>query len=184
MFFVGASFRRSLTTQNERFPWHQWVRLVYNDALTYNPQTGSGGVKAAWRHRQFGNSPLNKALLGYANHLENLKANESVPFDKCSLADYSVGAAFSTIQFADGPIMLDEFAWGRKDATSEAECGSLDNVPQPNGYIQRLDSLGFDSNEIVALATCESFGIDQNAAHARWSSHPKFNNHLYKSLLT
>ena len=43
--------------------------------------------------------------------------------------------------------MLDEFAWGRKDATSEAECGSLDNVPQPNGYIQRLDSLGFDSND-------------------------------------
>ena len=80
--------------------------------------------------------------------------------------------------------MLDEFAWGRKDATSEAECGSLDNVPQPNGYIQRLGDLGFESSEIVALATCESFGIDQNASHARWSSQPKFNNHLYKSLLT
>jgi len=80
--------------------------------------------------------------------------------------------------------MLDEFAWGRKDATSEAECGSLDLVPQPNGYIKRLGDLGFDSNEIVALATCETFGVSRNAARSRWSSHPKFNNYLYKSLLT
>jgi hypothetical protein len=143
MFFVGTSFRRSLTTHNQRFPWHQWVRLVYNDALTYDPSTGTGGVRAAWRHRQFGNSPLNKALLGYANHLEHLKANESVPFDKCSMADYSVGAAFTTIQFAEGPVMLDEFAWGRKDAASVEECGSLDNIPQPGGYIQRMEGLGF-----------------------------------------
>jgi hypothetical protein len=69
MFFVGSSFRRSLTTHHERYPWHQWVRLVYNDALTYDPATGHGGVKSAWRYRQFGNSPLNKAMFGYANHL-------------------------------------------------------------------------------------------------------------------
>ena len=123
-------------------------------------------------------------MLGYANHLEYLKANEKVPFDKCSLADYSVGAALATIQFADGPIMLDEFAWGRKDATTVEECGSLDHVPQPSGYIQRLGNLGFESNEIVALANCESFGIDQSTTHSRWSSHPAFNNHLYKLLLT
>lgn len=184
MFFVGNSFRKSLSTQSNRFPWHQWVRLVYNDALTYDPATGNGGVRAAWRHRAFGNSPLNKALLGYANHLENLKANETMTFDKCSIADYSVGAAFTAIQMAEGPVMLDDFAWGRQDATSEAQCGSLSGIPSPNNYIARLEELGFDHNEIVALANCESFGIDQSAGHARWSNHPKFNNHLYKYLLT
>lgn len=74
-----------------------WVRLVYNDALTYNPSTGSGGVRAAWRHRAFGNSQLNRAMLGYANHLEHLKSNETPAFDKCSMADYSVAAAFTAI---------------------------------------------------------------------------------------
>lgn len=80
--------------------------------------------------------------------------------------------------------MLDDFAWGRRDATSEAECGSLEGVPRPNNYISRLEDLGFDDNEIVALANCESFGVDVPAAHSRWSSHPKFNNYLYKLLLT
>ena len=113
MFFVGSSFRRSLTTHKQRFPWHYWVRLVYNDALTYDPNTGKGGVRANWKMRSFGNSPLNKSMYGYMNYLEHLKANESATFDKCSLADYSVAAAFTAITMADGPRMLDGFAWGR-----------------------------------------------------------------------
>ena len=48
-----------------------------------------------------------------------MKANEEIPFDKLSMADYTVAAAMTTIQWADGPVMLDEFAYGRKDASSE-----------------------------------------------------------------
>ena len=119
MFFIGSSFRRTLTDKSQRFPWHQWVRLAYNDALTYDPSTGKGGVKASWRFREIGRAPQNRALLGLAVELQNMKANEELPFDKLSMADYTVAAAMTTIQWADGPVMLDEFAYGRKDASSE-----------------------------------------------------------------
>ena len=51
MFFIGSSFRRTLYATNNRFPWHMWVRLAYNDAMTYDAASGTGGVKAAWKFR-------------------------------------------------------------------------------------------------------------------------------------
>ena len=116
MFFVGSSFRRSLYSKNNRFPWHHWVRLVYNDALTFDPASGKGGVRGSWRFSQFARSQHNRPLLGYATYLQNLKDNDTLVFDKVSYADYSVAAAFTTIQEAGGPVMLEDFAYGRTDA--------------------------------------------------------------------
>tara|TARA_B110000503_G_C6859343_1_gene294133 strand:+ start:296 stop:451 length:156 start_codon:yes stop_codon:yes gene_type:complete len=47
-----------------------------------------------------------------------MKDNERVSMDKISYADFSVAAAFTTITWAGGPVMLDEFTYGRSDATS------------------------------------------------------------------
>ena len=55
--------------------------------------------------------------------MEHLKENDDVPFDKLSMGDYAVAAAYTVIQEANGPVMLDEFAWGRKDAESVSDCG-------------------------------------------------------------
>jgi hypothetical protein len=62
MFFVGSAFRRTLSTKYQRFPWHQWVRLAYNDALTYDAASGTGGMKASWKFREFAKAPQNKAM--------------------------------------------------------------------------------------------------------------------------
>lgn len=183
MFFIGSSFRRTLTDKSQRFPWHQWVRLAYNDALTYDPSTGKGGVKASWRFREIGRAAHNRPLLGLAVELQNLKANEELPFDKLSMADYSVAAAFTTIQWADGPVMLDEFAYGRKDASSAEECGSTSQVSS-DAYVANLQAKGFSDEEIVALASVEAFGITRDPEQARWSAFPKFDNYYYKQVLT
>lgn len=183
MFFIGSSFRRTLYADN-RFPWQMWVRLAYNDALTFNPQNGKGGVKASWRFREFAKDPLNKDMQHFAVYLQNLKANESVPFDKLSFADYAVAAAFTTIQEAGGPVMLDDFSFGRKDAATASECGSIKNVPSEKNYVSHLTTLGFSEKEIVALASIESFGIHRDPKQSRWSSHPKFETYFYKQLLT
>lgn len=96
MWTIGASFRGHLEKQSSRYPWHHWVRLAYNDALTH--QNGQGGVQAAWRFRQYIRAPQNKELIGYANFLTQLKDNEYVAFDALSYSDFSVAAAFVTIQ--------------------------------------------------------------------------------------
>ena len=51
MFYIGSAFRRTLNAKHERFPWHMWVRLAYNDAMTFDAASGTGGVKAAWKFR-------------------------------------------------------------------------------------------------------------------------------------
>jgi catalase (peroxidase I) len=184
MFFIGSSFRRTLHTDFNRFPWQMWVRLVYNDALTFNAANGQGGVKASWRFREFARDPLNKDMQHFAVFLQNMKAQEGVPFDKLSLADYAVAAAFTTIQEAGGPVMLDDFVFGRKDAKNAGECGSVKNVPSESNYVSHLTNLGFSEKEIVALASVESFGIHRDPKQSRWSSHPKFETYFYKQLLT
>ena len=163
--------------QHARFPWHYWVRLAYNDALT---QKGTVGT---WRFREFARSPLNRELQGFAAQLVHMKDTESNVFDKLSYADYAVAAAFTTIQEAGGPVMLDEFAWGRRDAKAAGDCGS---APQsvPSDYHGHLSKMGLSDQEIVALASIETFSVLRNPSHSKWSEHPRFDNFYYKQLLT
>ena len=88
-----------------------------------------------------------------------MKDNDTKVFDKLSYADYSVAAAFTTLQEAGGPVMLEDFAYGRVDAESEAHAGNVDGVPSSNDYVSRLESLGLSTEEIVAVANIESFGV-------------------------
>ena len=81
--------------------------------------------------------------------------------------------------------MLDEFAWGRKDAKNVNECGTpMTSIPTGNKYVEHLTAMGMSEEEIVALASIESFAVLQRPDHSRWSSHPKFETYYYKELLT
>lgn len=122
--------------------------------------------------------------MGYSAYLQHLKDTDTKVFDKLSYSDFSVAAAYTTIQEAGGPVMLEDFAYGRVDATSESQSGKIDGIPSPNNYIARLESLGLTTEEIVAVANIESFGVHRDPDQARWSAHPKFDNYFYKSLVT
>lgn len=91
-----------------------------------------------------------------------------------------MAAAYTTIQWADGPVMLDEFMYGRRDAQSADECGKLESVPTSSTYVSNLQAKGFSDEEIVALASVEAFGVLRDPNQARWSSHPKFDTYYYK----
>ena len=71
MFHLGTAFRRSFYTEKSRFPWHFWVRLAYNDALTYDGS--NGGVKASWRFNPYIKAGHNKEMIAFANHLQIMK---------------------------------------------------------------------------------------------------------------
>ena len=82
-----------------------------------------------------------------------------MPFDKLSDADFAVAAAYTTLQWADGPVMLDELLYGRKDAQSVDQCGKLESIPTSSNYVSNLQAKGFTEEEIVALASVEAFGV-------------------------
>jgi|TARA_B110000285_G_C14841641_1_gene475645 hypothetical protein len=91
-----------------------------------------------------------------------------------------VAAAYTTLQWADGPVMLDELLYGRKDAKSVDQCGKLESVPSSSNYVSNLQAKGFTEEEIVALASVEAFGVCRDPEQARWSSHPKLDTYYYK----
>ena len=78
--------------------------------------------------------------------------------------------------------MLDEFAWGREDASSASECGKAPESV-PSDYHGHLSQIGLSDEEVVALASIEAFSVLRNPSHSRWSEHPKFDNFYYKQML-
>eukprot|EP00351_Strombidinopsis_sp_SopsisLIS2011_P005311 CAMPEP_0116881438 /NCGR_PEP_ID=MMETSP0463-20121206/13555_1 /TAXON_ID=181622 /ORGANISM="Strombidinopsis sp, Strain SopsisLIS2011" /LENGTH=158 /DNA_ID=CAMNT_0004533393 /DNA_START=220 /DNA_END=696 /DNA_ORIENTATION=- len=116
--------------------------------------------------------------------LAHRKVNvEDATYDKISMADYFSAAALTTIDIAGGPRALDEFVWGRKDAT-QADLGNVDNIPTENNYRSNMEAKGFTNEEIVALASVEAFSVVQDPAKVRWLSNPVISNYYYKALLT
>jgi hypothetical protein len=114
-----------------------------------------------------------------------MKNNEEMAFDKLSYADYAVAAAFTTIQAAQGPVMLDQYFYGRKDAVSESECGPASVIlPQGGDFVSNLQAMDFSEEEIVALASIEAFGLIVDPEHSRWSDFGKLDNYYYKQLLS
>ncbi len=87
-----------------------------------------------------------------------MKRKEREKIDKLSQADYAVAAAYSMIQEAGGPVMLDEFAWGRKDAQTDSECGNHQEMPRDQ-YVSNLTGSGLTTEEALAVASLEAFGL-------------------------
>ena len=161
------------------------MRVVYNDALTFDPATKKGGLKANFRYRSVARAPQNKNLQLLTNELIYMKENEDIVLDKLSFADYFTSAAFFVVRESEGPNILDELAYGRQDAKSEAEAGDASKIPAVGqSYVSNLKAKGFDGQEIVALASIEAFGTVCDPKRRDTSKYPKLDNFYYKQLLT
>jgi len=56
--------------------------------------------------------------------------------------------------------MLHDYHYGRKDAATEADCGSTSiELPTSDNYVSLLKGKGFTDSELVALANVEAFGV-------------------------
>ena len=107
---------------------------------------------------------------------------EDSVLDKFSVSDYISTAALLVIREAEGPNLLDDITYGRKDVQSESEAGSTDLIPSAKNYRDNLKAKGFEDNEIVALAAVESFVILRDPKKSDSSKYPKLDNFLYKQL--
>ena len=86
---------------------------------------------------------------------------------------------------AEGPNILADISYGRKDATGEAQAGDVKLIPSVgSNYVSNLKAKGFDNNEIVALAAVEAFGVVWDPKKRDTSKYPKLDNFFYKQLLT
>ncbi|TNV76309.1 hypothetical protein FGO68_gene12209 [Halteria grandinella] len=184
--YLAHSFRPYLYKNTERFPWHNYLKIVYNDALTFDPATKRGGNKAGYKFRTLARAPQNKHLQHLVNELAYAKQfEEDIVIDKLSLSDYFTSAAFFVIREAEGPNILDDISYGRVDAKSEAEAGSASLIPSAfdGKYTSTLKSKGFENDEVVALAAIEAFGCAWDPKKKDTSKYPKLDNYYFKQLL-
>lgn len=65
-------------------------------------------------------------MQSFINELTYFKQHEEdIVIDKLSLSDYFAAAAFIMIKEAEGPSIIPEIIYGRKDVKSEKEAGNL-----------------------------------------------------------
>lgn len=184
--YLAHSLRPYLYKNTERFPWHNYIKIVYNDALTFDPATKRGGNKAGYKFRTFARSSQNKHLQHLVNELTYQKQfEEDIVIDKMSLSDYFTSAAFFVIREAEGPNILNDISYGRIDAKNESEAGSPSQIPSPfdGKYTNALKAKGFENDEIVALAAIEAFGCAWDPKKKDTSKYPKLDNYYFKQLL-
>ena len=102
--------------------------------------------------------------------------------DKLSLSDYFAAAAFIALKEAEGPNIIPEIEYGRKDAT-KADAKLLQNVPTNEKIADRLTALDFDENEIVALSAIKALGTVWDPVKKSGSIYPKLDNYFFKQVL-
>ncbi len=184
--YLAHTLRPHLYKNVERFPWSHYLRIVYNDALTFDPSTNKGGLKANFIFRNVARAPQNKHLQLLTQELIYLKkCKEDIVVDQLSMSDYFAAQAFFVVREAEGPNILSDISYGRKDATSESEAGDVKQIPTiGSNYVSNLKAKGFDNNEIVALAAVEAFGVVWDPKKRDTSKYPKLDNFFYKQLLS
>src|SRR4051794_29229592 len=108
------------------------------------------------------------------NELNYLKVAEvDIVLDKVSIADYFAAAALLVIKDAEGPNVLREMRYGRVDVRNEREVGDPNLIPNASNYKDSLKARGFENDEIVALASIETFGTHVDPRKADASKYPK-----------
>jgi hypothetical protein len=60
--YLAHSLRPYLHKNTERFPWVNNLRIVYKDAMTYDPSTKKGGNSSNYVFRTVARAPQNKDL--------------------------------------------------------------------------------------------------------------------------
>ena len=184
--YLAHSLRPYLYKNTDRFPWAHYLRIVYNDALTFDPATKKGGNKANYVFRTIARSSQNKHLQLLTQELIYKKQHdEDIVVDQLSVSDYITSAAYFVVREAEGPNILSDITYGRVDAKSEAEAGDVKQIPVVGGtWVSNLKAKGFDNAEIVALASVEAFGVVWDPKKHDTSKYPKLDNYYFKQLLT
>lgn len=60
--YLAHTLRTYLYKHTDRFPWQMYLRIAYNDALTYDPATKKGGLKANFQFSNVARAPQNRQL--------------------------------------------------------------------------------------------------------------------------
>lgn len=185
---IAFHCRKTLGSKLVKHNYPAVLRLAFNDAMTYNPETSKGGTVMGLKFRASKLKKYNKPYIGVLEALlynKNLEADYR--FDTMSESDYLQAHAITAIKDADGPNLCEYIRVGRKDVATEEELEGMSEVPQPEDGITKFrdafSSKGFNEKETVALAFIYSFGTFRPRHQMSYTNRSVFNNDYFKYLI-
>jgi adenylate cyclase len=152
------------------------LRLVYHDAITFDPATNTGGMNGSIRFQEELSQPQNKGLDKAIALLTPVKQE----FPEVSWADLiSLSGAVAILQ-AGGPDI--GIPLGRRDAEIADPSGRLPSPDEPWDPLRdRLMAMGFTMQELVALCGAHTMG---SANGVPFSDTPfQFSNAYFRQLM-
>lgn len=184
---IGLHCRKNFKSRVIAHNYPAILHLAFNDAMTYNPETGKGGTVMTHKFRQ---QKLKKYNMPYLNVLEDLiwakDTQASFEFDALSYSDYLQAHAIVAIKEAQGPDLTEFHRIGRQDIESEEDLEGIAEVPQPEDGItsfrDAFTSKGFTDKEIVALSSIYMYGIYRSHYETTYTNHPILHNDYFKYL--
>jgi len=172
------------------------VRLCFHDAVTWDPQTYTGGnrawasVRCARPNQCERTLDANKGLPDVADYLDQLWSQHG--WNKViSRPDWWSLAGKVAIEWASGGTCKIRWGYGRTEASQIAAWPDRHPLP-PEGYMgvknHMVDRLGFSWEEAVALLGAHCLGethLENSGYHGRWVPSPAnyFSNSFYNNLL-
>lgn len=164
------------------------LKLAFNDAMTYNPETGKGGTVMGIRFRGQKTKHWNKPHLSVLEELLWLKEKHAdARFDQMSTSDYLQAHAIVGLKDAGGPDLTEYHKIGRRDAESEEDLEGALDVPQPeDGATKFRDAFlekGFTEREMTAIAWIYIYGTYRSEYEKQYTSSPIFVNDYFKYLV-
>ncbi|KAK9838498.1 hypothetical protein WJX81_003468 [Elliptochloris bilobata] len=149
---AAASAREHLNTliHQDQLAGRAFIRLAFNDALTYDKLTNTGGPNGSIRTRKELERPGNAGLSGVVELIKGLQAK----YPALSHADLIQLAAVAAVAAAGGPEV--HIALGRADSWSYPPPGRLPDPrasEDPVAHLRALASrLGLALKQLIALA--------------------------------
>lgn len=184
---IGLHCRKNMKSRVINHNYPSIVKLAFNDAMTYNPETRKGGSIMTLLSRDVKLKKYNKPHLHILEDLLWLKAHQAdVRFDRFSNSDYLQAHAIVAIKDASGPDLTEYHKIGREDAQSEEDIDGILDVPQPeDGATQFRDGFearGFNEKELVALSSIYMYGVYRTHYEKTYTDRHNFGNEYFKYL--
>lgn len=184
---IGKHARKNFKKSVIAFNYPAFVKLAFNDAMTYNPETGKGGTVMTHRFRKYKTKKYNVPHLGVLENLLWLKdCKADYTFDGFSYSDYLQAHAIVALKDSQGPDLTEFHRIGREDAQREEDLEGISEVPQPEdgetAFRDAFVSKGFTDKDLVALSAIYMFGEYKNYYEKTYTSLPVFSNEYFKYL--
>jgi adenylate cyclase len=173
---ISKRVRRYLRNVITRRTGPLFLRLVYHDAITFDPATNTGGMNGSIRFEEELSLPENKGLDKAIALLMPAKQE----FPEVSWADLMSLAGAVAVAQAGGPDI--GLPLGRRDADTPDPAGRLPSPDEPWDPLRdRLLAMGFTMAELVALCGAHTMG---SANGVPFSDTPfQFSNAYFRHLI-